>query len=147
MDKHQEQGRTFHVAGSVDDLRSSVITLGSGADILLARTSLRAIEEPEHDPGEGGAGQWYQVSDPTGSIDLYWPALSWRSSSSGLTPEMRECGQFFASTLELRYRHRGDRRPVIVRVVRREGKQPVRRRFSWIRWFVPRFDPLPAGAR
>lgn len=133
--KRTSSGVEFYLAVSVGDLLSSVNGLGNVAKIVLTNVLLRAIPEPEDHP-YGGISQWYEVSDSSGKMDLYWPWVAWQSEVSGLTPEMRECGQFFAPALELEKRYSAGIQ--IIRIIKKQEPEAEKRHIrDWLVGFLP----------
>lgn len=131
MEKRKSgSGIEFYLATSVSDLLASSGELGDVAKIVLINISLRAIPEPED--CTYGISQWYEVSDGSGQVNLYWPWMCWESEASGLTPEMRECGQFFAPALELEKRHSAGIQ--IIRLIKK--REPESEKKSIRDWFV-----------
>lgn len=132
--KHSESGIDFYVASSVRDLLEKSQELEDGARIVLTQVSLENVPEPEGTPFGGIAPSWYEVSDSSGKTVMYWPAMNWKSETSGLTPAMRECGRFFAVALELQ--KRGIFGIQILRIIKRPEPEAQPERRSIRDWFA-----------
>ncbi len=99
--KAADSGKEFYLPASIRTLLNQADRLDEGAFIALTNVSLTNVPEPKDTPFGGTTPSWYEISDPSGAMVAYWPAMLWFTDASGLTDEMRRSGRFFVPVLEL----------------------------------------------